>query len=46
MERSGRIHTVATVLIGYLADFPILKLAPFEEKDIGKIDVAVIAHVK
>lgn len=45
IQSSGRIHTVATVAIVYLAVFPILKLAPLVEKVIGKIGVAVIARI-
>jgi len=45
IQNSGRIHTVATVLVVYLAVFPVLKLAPLVEKAIGKIGVAVIARI-
>jgi multiple antibiotic resistance protein len=45
IQSSGRILTVVTVLIVYLAVFPVLKLAPLVEKVIGKLGVAVIARI-
>jgi multiple antibiotic resistance protein len=45
IQSSGRALTVATVLIVYIAVFPVLKLAPMVEKVIGKLGVAVIARI-
>jgi multiple antibiotic resistance protein len=45
IQSSGRFLTVFTVLIVYLAVFPVLKLAPLVEKVVGKIGVAVIARI-
>lgn len=45
IQSSGRVLTVATVLIVYVAVFPVLKLAPLVEKVIGKIGVAVTARI-
>lgn len=45
IQSSGRIHTVATVVLVYLAVFPVLKLAHLVELAISKIGVAVIARI-
>ena len=45
IQRSGTIMTVLTVLIVYLAVFPLLKLAPLVERVVGKIGVSVIARI-
>ncbi|MFH1160844.1 MAG: MarC family protein [bacterium] len=45
IQSNGRILTVLTVLLVYLAIFPVLKLAPFVERVIGKIGVSVIARI-
>jgi len=45
IQSSGRMLTVVTVLIVYLAVFPVLKLAPLVERVIGKLGVAVIARI-
>jgi len=45
IQSSGRVLTVATVLIVYVAVFPVLKLAPLVERVIGKLGVAVIARI-
>jgi multiple antibiotic resistance protein len=45
IQSNGRIFTVVTVLVVYLAIFPVLKLAPLVEKVIGKIGVSVVARI-
>ena len=45
IQSNGRIITVVTVLLVYLAIFPVLKLAPFVERIVGKIGVSVIARI-
>jgi multiple antibiotic resistance protein len=45
IQNNGRILTVATVLLVYLAVFPVLKLAPLVERVVGKIGVSVIARI-
>lgn len=45
IQSSGRIYTAVTVVLVYLAIFPILKLAPFVEKLVGKIGISVIARI-
>jgi multiple antibiotic resistance protein len=45
IQSSGRMLTVVTVLIVYIAVLPVLKLAPLVEKVIGKLGVAVIARI-
>jgi multiple antibiotic resistance protein len=45
IQSSGRMLTVVTVLIVYLAVFPVLKLAPLVERVIGKLGVAVVARI-
>jgi len=45
IQSDGRMVTAATVVFVYLAVFPILRLAPFVEKVIGKIGASVIARI-
>ncbi len=45
IQSDGYIKTVAAVILVYLTIFPILKLAPFVEKIIGKIGVMVISRI-
>jgi multiple antibiotic resistance protein len=45
IQSDGRMLTVATVIIVYLSIIPVLRLASFVERVIGKIGVSVIARI-
>lgn len=45
LQSDGHVITVITVFLVYMTIFPILKLAPFVEKIVGKIGVLVISRI-
>lgn len=45
IQGDGHVITVITVFLVYLTVFPILKLAPYVEKIVGKIGVLVISRI-
>ncbi|MDD4554087.1 MAG: MarC family protein [Bacteroidales bacterium] len=45
LQSDGHVITVITVFLVYITIFPILKLAPFVERIVGKIGVLVISRI-
>lgn len=45
LQSDGHVITVITVFLVYMTIFPILKLAPFVERIVGKIGVLVISRI-
>ncbi|NCA77898.1 MAG: MarC family protein [Alphaproteobacteria bacterium] len=45
LQSDGHVITVITVFLVYITIFPILKLAPFVERIVGKIGVMVISRI-
>lgn len=45
LQSDGHVITVVTVFLVYITIFPILKLAPFVERIVGKIGVLVISRI-